>query len=305
MRMMITRELWYKRPDIIFNIINAGKNRELGFLDKENKVPVRNIYANYSKILTGGKDSKGCLIKGYFQAYQFFKRKYNVYYGLARVKDIRIFSFSPLKRKEQSMMWNKEFMRHVTSLDFGLDFDAPSFNEWRKAYTACKLIKEDLDMFGVPYTLKFSGGRGFHIVIPFEALPSNLLLVDDRDDLRSVSVFVKNVAEIMSAYYGEIMQEYAEEFGLKIPRLKCLDLAVFDYRRLWKADYSWVCETDLIALPLSDEQFNNFSVDIVRPENVLKMGVYNRGDLMREGGRKEFAKYLLEVLGLDIDYHKI
>ena len=72
-----------------------------------------------------------------------------------------------------------------------------------------------------------------------------------------------------------------------------LDTNLYDLRRCWKVAYSLDTKTGYIALPLSDAEFVNFSYDIVKPENVLKMNVMNRGLLKRNGlagGFKKFCK---------------
>lgn len=272
----------------MYNIINACKDRETALLGKaDQKVPpVRNIFANYT----------GFLLKN-LEKFDFDNRKYNLYYSLARYDQIKVFSFSPKVRAEQGKEWNKVFLDHMKSMDIGLDFDAPSHEEWRLAYEDCKLVKKYLDEYKVPYSIKWSGSKGFHIRIPYHALPDHLVLKDDRENQDAVSLFIKSFGELISMMFGgiasdEIYDEYHEN-------LKTLDLGVFDYRRVWKTDYSWVCETDLISLPLSDEQFDNFDLQTVKPENVLKSGVRNRFDLMRVGGKEEFKKFCEEVLGME------
>ena len=277
-----TRDIWYKHPEVIFNIINAVKERETAFLGKaDQKVPpIRNVFANYTNFLTRN-----------FEKFDFYNRKYNLYYSLARFKNIRLFSFAPPVRKEQSKKWNKEFLSEMKSIDLGLDFDAPNLEQWKKAYEDCKLVKKHLDAYGVPYSLKWSGGKSFHIRIPYHALPEHLELADDRDNQNAVSLLNKSFAEILSIMMGA---EQGKD------NLETLDMGVFDYRRVWKCDYSFVCETGLIALPLSAEQFDNFSLEMVKPDNVIQMGIRNRFDLMRKGGKENFKEYCNKVLCIEL-----
>lgn len=265
---MISRELWYRRPDVLFQIIKACRDREIAFLGEG--IGVRNVFAQHSGLL-----------KRNFDAFRFFSRDLNLYYSLATVIDIHMFSFSPKARKEESQVWNRTFPDHWTGLDLGLDFDAPDVNSWRMAWKDAGKVKSSLDAFNVPYSLKFSGGGGFHIRIPFSAMPEHLLLSLDNEELDSVLVFVKSV--------GELLKDFL--------KLQSLDIGVFDERRLWKADYSIAVGSGLVALPLTDKQFAGFSLDMCAPETVLKSGVYNRGLLWREGSRRGFLEFCDEILG--------
>jgi len=272
------RTAYYKIPSVKFQIVEMLKNREGCFLSKEeNTYTVRNIHAHYMSIL----DSN-------FEAFHFFVRPYNLYYSLAKWIKITRFNFRPDIRKEQRKVWNENYINNISSFDFGLDFDSDGIEDIMTAWKDAKLIKEDFDKYGVPYSIKFSGGKGFHIRVPFSALPNKKITKDIIDD--SLFVFLKTVAEMMVFKYGTK--------GEKV--METLDLGVFDPRRIWKCDYSWTCETGLIVLPLSDEQFNNFTLDVVRPENVIKMGVYNRGSLERKGSKIGFINYCKEVLGIDV-----
>lgn len=292
---------WYKNKYVFFNFIKLVKDREIAFLSKakgENKsYPVRNIFANYSDLMKmylgvseEGKDNP--------DPFKFSERDYNVYYSLARFKlPSKPFSYNPKIRKQESIEWNKKAITNLYSIDLGLDFDAPSKDDWIMAWEEVKLLKEDFDKYKIPYSLKWSGSKGFHIKIPFRCLPKQYLLIDDVDSDDSLFNFNKAFAELLSVYYGQ-------KLGFVKPDgdygLKTIDLGVFDYRRVWKMDYSFVCETGLISYPLSDQQFEKFDLSMVTPESVLKAGIFNRGDLERTGDVTGFVKYCNEVLGFRI-----
>lgn len=272
----MNRDVWYRNPEIIYLIIQQCRDREIAFLGKSrSEYAVRNIHAHYSNIL----------IKN-FDAFNFFSRQYNVYYSLGKFKPIQIFSFNPEMRKKQRLEWNENIMTKMFSYDLGLDFDSEGLHDLKRSLNDCKLVKQDFDKYNIPYSLKFSGSKGFHIRVPFDALPNKLFSIDN-DEPDSIFFFLKSVAELMKEYYSR-----------NYYFMDTLDLGVFDHRRIWKCDYSWTCETGLIALPLTDEQFDNFSLDMVEPLNVLKAGIRNRGDLMRKGSNVGFKNYCREILGI-------
>lgn len=274
---MMSRDAWYRNPEVLYNFITIAKDREICFLSKErigNKAyPVRHIFANYMKFLSSN-----------FDAFSFYDRPYNLYYSLARYDGIRLFSFSPKTRKEQGAAWNQEAVERTAKYDWGLDFDADGLENWRDAWDDARTVKAVFDQYGIPYSIKFSGSKGFHIRVPYEALDAgDKNITSAVDDPDSLFIFLKSIAELMVEKYG----------------LPTLDLGIFDPRRVWKMDYSLTCETGLVVLPLSDEQFAGFTPVLCEPLFVLKNGIRNRGTLERPGKPGAFKKFLLDELGIE------
>jgi hypothetical protein len=267
---VISREVWYRRPDVLFQLVGACRDREVSFIG-DGVGAVRCVFAQNSGVLRRN-----------FDAFRFVGRPFNMYYSLARVRGIRMFSFNPVARKQEYRVWNAGFMEHIAGFDLGLDFDAPDVSRWDVAWNDCRVVKSLLDEFKVPYTLKFSGGGGFHIRVPFAFLKDFVVLAEDEEDVRTADFYYKMVGESLK-----------ERFSLD-----SLDIGVFDFRRLWKVDYSLAEPYGLVALPLSDEQFIDFGLSLVEPESVLKAGLYNRGLLLRPGGADGVLR-LLEFLGLE------
>lgn len=266
------RSSWYMNPEVTYNIVSACRDREIVFLSKEDKVmPVRNVMANYI----------GLLIKNY-KAFNFHNRNYNLYYSLAKYKRLQIFSFSAKIRREQRLLWNESAIENTASYDLGLDFDSDGLDTIMEAHADCKKVKNLFDKYGVQYSIKFSGSKGFHILIPSSELPNRKITSDVDDDYGLIN-WLKNTANLLH---------------LKLD-LPTLDLGIFDPRRIWKCDYSWTCETGLIVLPLSDEQFDNFNLSMVEPMNVLKNGIRNRGNLMRNGDGNGFKRLVEEELDVE------
>lgn len=271
----MNRETWYMNPEVLYNFVTVARDREICFLSKgvkgDKAYPVRHVFANYMKFLADN-----------FKAFSFYERPYNLYYSLAKYGNIRLFSFSPSKRREQSDVWNKEAVSNTVSFDFGLDFDPEDLEHWKDAWEDCKRVKDSFDKYGVPYSLKFSGGKGFHLRVPHHALPQKVI-TDDVYEPDSLFTYLKSVAELMVERWG----------------LPTLDLGIFDPRRVWKMDYSWTVETGLIVLPLSDQQFEFFSPSICEPLTVLKGGIRNRGTLERSGVPDAFKNFLVSELGVE------
>jgi len=117
--------------------------------------------------------------------------------------------------------------------------------------------------------------------VPCSALPNKSYHPDDEDNIYE---YLKHVTELLNFKY----------------ELKSLDMGIYDPRRIWKADYSYTCENGTIVLPLTDEQFERFSVELVSFSNVVRMPIRNRGDLCREGAHGAFKRLLKEELGVSL-----
>ena len=263
----MNRTNWYYNPEIMYNIVNTCKSREITFLSKEkNLFTVRNIFANHSNYL-----------KSNFQAFKFIDRPYNIYYSLAKYDNMSPFSYHPAKRKEQQCIFNKNALKHIVAYDWGLDFDGEGIEQLEEAYNDCKLVKSLFDKYGVPYTLKFSGSKGFHLKVPYEYLPKRLKLNTATGE-DNIYDWLKGLAELLVFKF----------------ELHTLDLGIFDPRRIWKADYSYVCETGLISLPLNDLEFLNWHIDLVKPEVVIRTPLRNRGEILRKSNSEGLKKLCYE-----------
>jgi len=254
------RNDYYNNVQVLFEIVKSLRGRETTFLSK-NKC-IRCIKVHKLNYLTQN-----------MKAFNFWKTDYNIYYSLARLYGMPMFTFNLKKRKGQQAIFNEEFGKYLVGYDFGMDFDAHK-GGFDVVYNDTKKIKEFFDEYKVPYELKFSGS-GFHININHQHLPK----VNNKHE------FLKNAVDRLKTIFN----------------CKSLDLGVYDIRRVWKAPYSYDVKTGNIALPLTDDQFNNFSKDMVKPENVLKLTLLNRGLLEREGSKEGVTRFLIDFIVDDGD----
>lgn len=265
----MNREEFYKNTKILFEIIKQCKERELVFLQKGkhntlNEFAVRQINARSINVINQN-----------FDRFDFYNLPLNIYYSLAKFKFIPFASFNMQERKQQYKEWNKQWINEIIGFDFAFDFDGKPemINEVHKA---TKVLKDFLDKHNQPYTLAFSGNKGFHIEIPQENLPK-----------------FTSMDQCINAYHY-ITQQIKEKLGLtSVNEGGYFDDTITDLRRIFKMKYSWDSSSNLICLPLSDHQFDNFSKDICTPENVINLGwtLGRRGKLCRN----EQSKFNLEL----------
>jgi len=280
----ITREQWYRTKSVIFEIVKQIRNREVGFLGETlvRCVVAPDVYSFEPNL----------------KRFNIYEKKANIYKTLAKfdfkimfaqnyIFDKNCFSFSYGLRKKQMNFFNDNADNYLISYDLGLDFDAHEGNT-EKARKECCIFKDELDRYKVPYSLK-SSGSGFHIDIKHENLPEAV-----REE--------KNI-NMKIGYIREIVKQIYDIYGLKT-----LDIGIddnddesnwgyfYDTRRLWKVAYSWDIKTDNIALPLSDDQFNNFNSKILKPDYIIKnINLFNRGLLEREGKQDAFENMLNDI----------
>lgn len=237
---------YYNKKYVIHEILKECKNRDFSFLGKNNvNVRALNIKCVF--------DFQRAL-----KLVNWNKNKPNIYRGVATLNNIPKFTFNPKKRSSETNPWyEKEYSKQVYKYDLFFDFD-DKHKKWNKLKKEVLILKEYLDEYQVPYSLTFSGSKGFHITIPGDYL--------DIEKIEEGNVYPhKTVVENIK----------------KMLRLEFLDLSNNGVvSRLAKLPYGVV--GDNIALPISDEQFNRFNIENMKIENVLgRVSIIRRGTLER------------------------
>jgi len=109
----------------------------------------------------------------------------------------------------------------------------------------------------------FSGKKGYHIHIYYE----NLL------DYFGVKKKDKYSPEEITQVYKQIEEKINKATNLK-------GFHSFRDKQIIKTPYTLHPETNLVALPLTREQLENFNLDLVTIENVYKMELRDRGTVI-------------------------
>ncbi|MEM5791141.1 MAG: hypothetical protein QXP77_03810 [Candidatus Aenigmatarchaeota archaeon] len=161
----------------------------------------------------------------------------------------------------------------------------PDVNDFEIAKIATKEIIESLKDHGVKsYSVKYTGGKGFHIGIPFEALPekinfqNSVLLYPEvmqkvieyikwycKDKIREKLLALDNPMNI-SKKIGKNLEEIVSEEGLE--PFKIISMDVFGLRHLFRLPYSLHEKSLLVSLPIKPERLEKFEKEDALPENV-------------------------------------
>lgn len=166
--------------------------------------------------------------------------------------------------------------------DLLLDIDAKNFELSR--FTG-KLLLDALKFHNVKdFKIKFSGNKGVHIIVPFEAFPSEVNGVNIKnyfpDGLRTIAEYLKSM--IKEHLAEAILKKYSldtltQEINLKKEdlldqgtfnpyKIVDIDSVLISSRHLFRACYSFNEKSGLVSIPIKD--LDNFKKEDAKPELV-------------------------------------
>ncbi len=171
-----------------------------------------------------------------------------------------------------------------TGFDCILDIDTPFF-EYAKITTS--LLIEALEFYNISSIgLKFSGSKGFHILIPFSSFPQKVNNVETRllfpEAPRMIAAYLKTlIHDGLSQRILEMttLPELAEGMGKKTDDLKKkgifdpytiveLDTIFLSSRHMMRAPYSLNEKKWLASIPIEPREVKTFSPSLAKPENI-------------------------------------
>jgi hypothetical protein len=164
-------------------------------------------------------------------------------------------------------------------------FIDPDVDDFEIAKITTKQIVEALKDHGVnSCSIKFTGGQGFHIGIPFESMPENINLqptaVQYPDILQKVIQFLKwyikdQLKEEMLS--SSSPAELSKKTGISIEEIinietfdpfKIVSMDIFSSRHLFRLPYSIHEKTMLVSLPIKPENIDRFEKEHALPEKI-------------------------------------
>ena len=157
-----------------------------------------------------------------------------------------------------------------TGWDLILDIDGPL--EFSKITT--QLIVEALQFHDLEnFTVKFSGNKGFHIAIPFDAFP-------DQVDNKKIKDLFPEGPRIIASYLKDMIKEMlTAKLIEKIPKEEIkepfdpfsivdIDTILISSRHMFRAPYSFHEKSGLISIPVNKNNILNFNKEQALPENI-------------------------------------
>ncbi len=174
--------------------------------------------------------------------------------------------------------------------DLILDLDGVDF-EYAKIVG--NLIIEYLSNLGVKnVSTKFSGNKGFHIGIPFEAFSKEIIGIGETRKLfpeipRKIAIFLmeelkEKISSEILKYSGSI-DSIAKKYGFSVDELKNddiksnnlnylklieIDTILINSRHLFRMPFSLNEKSGLVSIPIQNSNIISFDKNLAKPENI-------------------------------------
>jgi len=191
---------------------------------------------------------------------------------------------------EDKKLSNEQRNDNRLGWDLILDLDGVDFVY---AQIAGKIIIDFLSDLGIyNVTTKFSGNKGFHIGIPFEAFSKNILGIGETRKLfpeipRKIAVFLMEelkgkISKAILDHTGSI-EDIAKKYGIMYSDLKIddeksnnlnylklieIDTILIASRHLFRMPYSLNEKSGLVSIPIENSRILEFKKEEAEPEKV-------------------------------------
>ncbi|MFH1630779.1 MAG: DNA primase small subunit domain-containing protein [Candidatus Aenigmatarchaeota archaeon] len=165
-----------------------------------------------------------------------------------------------------------------TGWDLVIDIDSKIGMDGSKSATI--LVCDLLEKYGIKhYGVKFSGSRGFHVIIPSMMWPPSV-------DYKDISQLYPKIPQLVSAFIRSKIKKALMEEILKDHTIKELTEIIGDFpselnpyafvdveknwgsRHLFRSPYSLNEKTWLVSVPVRYNQIKDFSFDMAKPDKV-------------------------------------
>jgi len=260
------------RKYISFLLLEESRNRELALLPAIRGAQMRSLSE----------------LNSLLELINWDKKKLNLYIICAKLKAIPNFTFNMNKRsQEETHPWflDKEngFESQVYESDIFFDFDADDINE---VLSDVKKVKEFFDNYEVPYQIIASGNKGMHLIIDGKYAP----IKEVREGVVFPhKTFIENVKEALNLSSCDLSNVHL------INRLRKLPFSLVLPKRFKECPEMCSEQIMNVALPLSDEMFNNF-----KPQDLILCNVLKKVKLIRMGNLERFPNLSLEQKKLNV-----
>ena len=283
------RQNWYApNSPAMFEMVKTMHGREVALLCGKITIPLFEKRATPIRQIKS--HSVGYLLKN-FEAFDFYNKPYNIYNSVGYFENMPMGSFSPSIRKQQQNKFfdNITFDLCLKGYDLFLDLDAEKIDRKEKIsevpaneiaenikdyylidemYADAKRLKGILDEFGLQYSVKFSGLKGFHFII------------------KDKNIFPQNLTSKEKVLLADKLASNLKA----LEDIPCLDDSIYDKTRILKTAYS--LEGYLVALPLSDEQFDSWDISKMRIDKVLQNNIIRNRGLLERPKKKDPVEFL-------------
>ena len=265
-----TLQAYYSRPDVQNALLEAGRNREIVSVLRDGR------FGKRPDVLQYGADIEQAVRDGaasFHGSVERWKQPMQLEAGLTR----------------------QQLDALRSGWDVLIDVDVKDFDIAKifvKQFAAA-LKDHGISSFG----LKYTGGKSFHMAIPFEALPES---VDMRPIVLQYPEAMAKILEYLKWYTTEPLRdallafaspaELAEKVGKTVADIvsdagiepfKIASMDIFSSRHMFRLPYSLHEKSLLVSLPIKLEQLDAFKKEDAAPEKVKIGETFVKRDVRR------------------------
>jgi len=297
----IVPKKFYSRPEIQKALIDFAKNREIG-------TRFNGYFGKRPDVLEYITDIKGLVNKGIFSFHASEERWAN-----------------PLLLGNEKQT-EEEGNKNRIGWDLILDLDGVDF-EYSKIVG--KIIIDFFNELNIKNcSIKFSGNKGFHIGIPFEAFSSSIVGIGETKNLfpeapRRISAYLMH--ELGPKISTEILQRdksidnIAKKYNLEKKNLICkeerlqhfnylkvieIDTILISSRHLFRMPYSLNEKSGLVSVPISKEKIMQFQRHWGKP-NLVKPDFNKNFEFLKYNEMYKKDADILLIKAYEDDYTEI
>lgn len=174
---------------------------------------------------------------------------------------------------------------------------------------AAKILIKALKHYEIDFYLKFSGNRGWHIAIPWEAFPPKIggeatsLLYPYLP--RKIIAFLSNLIE---PFLAEELIGLANKFPnlfkiFKNEKIRPFEIVKLDYvaisnRHLYRMPWCFNEKTGLISMPINEKTIDDFEISLALPKAGFS------GEWLNKAQKNQALKLCQEVIDWEVEKEK-
>jgi hypothetical protein len=167
--------------------------------------------------------------------------------------------------------------------DLVFDIDSPSveFSKIVAELLIDSLKFNDVESIGC----KYSGNKGFHLVVPFESMPET---INQKETRTLFPELARTITAYLIGMIEEPIKQKIEELNLDIDLedLLKVDIVLISSRHMFRAPYSIHEKSGLASIPLELDKVSGFKKEQAKLENVNTDTKFTKEDITRNEARK-------------------